>query len=71
MQSLLKMVELEQDVIEFEAMPLPLEATMREAVSAVYAKALAKDIDVVLEPFENCLLWHHKKMDGGGFYEYP
>lgn len=61
MQSLLKMVQLEQDVIEFEAMPLPLEATMREAVNAVYAKALAKDIDVVLESFENCLLWHHKK----------
>lgn len=61
MQSLLKMVQLEQDVIEFEAMPLPIEATITEAVNAVYAKALAKDIAIVLTPFEDCSLWHHKK----------
>lgn len=61
MESLLKMVQLEQDVIDFETAPLPLEATLLEAVNAVYGKALAKEIAVTIAPFEDCLLWHHKK----------
>ena len=61
MQSLLKMVQLEQDVIAFEAAPLSLEETVREAVNAVYGKALAKQIEITVVPFEDCLLWHHKK----------
>lgn len=61
MQSLLKMVQLEQDVIEFEATPLPIEATITEAVNAIYGKALAKNITLSIEPFKDRLLWHHKK----------
>lgn len=61
LQSLFKMVKLEQDVIRFETEQASLKETLVSALSSVYEKAEKKEIRIVTEPFPDCLLEHNPK----------
>lgn len=61
LQSLFKMVDLEQGVIAFEAGSLPIKATIQDAVTAVLDKADKKEIDILTEDFQDRNLWHNRK----------
>lgn len=61
LQSLFKMVKLEQDVIRFETEPASLKETLVSALSSVYEKAEKKEIRIVTEPFPDRLLEHNPK----------
>ena len=61
LQSLFKMVNLEQGVVVFEAEPLPVRETIQDAVSAVWDKADRKGIRILTESFPNRLLFHNRK----------
>lgn len=61
LQSLFKMVNLEQGAVIFEAEALPVKETIIDAVSAVLDKADKKEICIVSEPFSDRILWHNKK----------
>ena len=51
LQSLFKMVNLEQGAVVFEAEPLPIKETILDAVTAVLDKADKKGIEITTEPF--------------------
>lgn len=59
--SLTKMVKLEQDIIEFEAGNHQIGQTILDAVDAVYAKIEGKGIQLILEPYEDCFLYHNRR----------
>ncbi len=61
LQSLFKMVNLEQGAVVFEAEPLPVRETIQDAVSAVWDKADRKGIRILTESFPNRLLFHNRK----------
>ena len=61
LQSLFKMVKLEQDVIRFETEQASLKETLVSALSSVYEKAEKKEIHIVTEPFPDRLLEHNPK----------
>lgn len=61
LQSLFKMINLEQGAIVFEAESLPIKATIQDAVSAVFDKAYKKKIRILTEIFQDRKLWHNKK----------
>lgn len=61
LQSLFKMVKLEQDVIRFETGQASLKETLVSALSSVYEKAEKKEIRIVTEPFPDRLLEHNPK----------
>ena len=61
LQSLFKMINLEQGAIVFEAESLPIKATIQDAVSAVFDKAYKKKIRILTEMFQDRKLWHNKK----------
>lgn len=61
LQSLFKMVNLEQGAVVFEAEPLSIRDTILDAVSAVLDKADKKAIRITTEPFVDRTLWHNRK----------
>lgn len=61
LQSLFKMVKLEQNVICFEAEYILLRETILNAVNAVYEKAEKKRIEIIIEPFADCKIYHNRK----------
>lgn len=61
LQSLFKMVALEQNAIVFEIKPLPIQETIMDAVSTVYDKAWKKQILIELKSKENPVLLHNRK----------
>lgn len=65
--SLMKMVKLEQDVIEFETQELPVRQTILEAIDAVYDEASKKGIQIISEPYEDRKLYHNRKWTAEGF----
>lgn len=61
MQSLLKASRLENGLISFQAEMLPVKATIADAISAVYAQASGKKIEIMLEEFSDVSLYHNRK----------
>ena len=61
LQSLFKMVNLEQGAVVFEAKPLPIKETIMDAVAAVLDKADKKEIKILTEPFADRIIWHNRK----------
>lgn len=61
LQSLFKMVNLEQGAVVFEAEALPVRNTILDAVTAVLDRADRRNIRILTEPFEDRLLWHNRK----------
>lgn len=61
LQSLFKMVKLEQGVIQFETEQSSLKETLLSALNSTYDKAEKKEICIVTKPFEDCLLMHNRK----------
>ncbi|OPJ61439.1 sensor histidine kinase [Clostridium oryzae] len=61
LQSLFKMVKLEQNVISFEADNLPIKDTVLDAVNIVYGKADKKNIEIEVEAYSDCVLYHNRK----------
>lgn len=60
-ESLSKMVKLEQNIDGFEVQNIGIKQTLLEAVDTVYDKLEKKEMDLVLEPFEDRLLYHNRK----------
>lgn len=61
LNALFKMVELEQGAVVFDTQPLAIRATLAEAVGATLDKAENKKIEICVEPFTDCLLYHNRK----------
>lgn len=59
--SLGKMVKLEQDVITFEAENCFVRQTILDAVDAVFEKVEKKEINIILEPYEDLPVFHNRK----------
>lgn len=64
MSSLLKMIRLEQNVILPEPQELPIRQTILDAVDTVYDEVDKKGLQILVEPFEDCLLYHDRKWTG-------
>lgn len=61
LQCLLKASRLENGIIQFQAGYAGIKPTVAKAVSAVYAQASAKQIELYVEEFENISLYHNPK----------
>lgn len=61
LQSLFKMVKLEQGVIQFETEQSSLKETLLSALNSTYDKAEKKEICIITKPFKDCLLMHNRK----------
>lgn len=61
LQSLFKMVRLEQGAIQFEIEPQGIRDTILGAVNTVYEKAEQKQILIVTDSFKDTLLYHNRK----------
>lgn len=61
LQSLFKMVKLEQGVIHFETEQSSLKETLLSALNSTYDKAEKKEICIITKPFKDCLLMHNRK----------
>ena len=61
LNSLFKMVKLEQDVIVFEAEAALIRRTLLDAVNLVYEKAERRQIEIETEYFPDCRLYHNPK----------
>lgn len=59
LNSLFKMVKLEQDTIEFTTGAFSIKNTLTAALSDVYEKALKKDISLVMKEFDDIYLKHN------------
>lgn len=59
LNSLFKMVKLEQDTIEFSTGAFSVKNTLIAAMSDVYEKALKKDISLIMEEFDDIRLNHN------------
>ncbi len=59
LNSLFKMVKLEQDTIEFATGAFSIKHTLVAALSDVFEKALKKDISLVMDEFHDIELIHH------------
>ena len=60
-ESLSKMVKLEQNIDGFEVQNIGIKQPLLEAVDTVYDKLEKKEMDLVMEPFEDRLLYHNRK----------
>lgn len=60
-ESLSKMVKLEQNIEGFEASDTTIRQTILDAVDTVYEKMEQKEIRLILEPFEDRRLYHNRK----------
>ena len=60
-ESLSKMVKLEQNIDEFEVQDTKIKQTILDAVDAVYAKLEKKGIRLEMEEFDDRLLYHNRK----------
>ena len=61
LNSLFKMVRLEQNAISFEAENLSIKKTLTRAVNGVIGKAENKDISINIDEFLDIVLWHNEK----------
>lgn len=61
MQNLVKASRLENGMIEFQAKNTGIKETIARAVSAVYAQASRKQIEIQVEEFEDISLYHNPK----------
>lgn len=61
LQSLFKMVRLEEGVIQFDAEVNPVKETLRKAINSVYEKAASKEIEIVTQETEEIYLVHNVK----------
>lgn len=61
LNSLFKMMKLEDEVIRFKAEGCLIKETLQLAISAVYEKAQKKGIEVITEDFTDIRLWHNRK----------
>ena len=60
-ESLSKMVKLEQNLDDFEIKNTKIRQTILDAVDTVYEKLEKKDIQLDMESFENRFLYHNRK----------
>lgn len=60
-ESLSKMVKLEQNIDRFELKDTPIRQTILDAVDTVYEKVEKKELHLDLEPFEDRALYHNRK----------
>lgn len=60
-ESLSKMVKLEQNIDGFEVKSTGIKQTILDAVDMIYEKMEKKEIHFTLEPFEDKLLYHNRK----------
>lgn len=60
-ESLSKMVKLEQNIEGFEAADTAIRQTIFDAVDTVYEKMEKKEIRLTVEPFADCRLFHNRK----------
>lgn len=60
-ESLSKMVKLEQNIDGFEAKNTPIRQTILDAIDTVYEKVAKKALYLNLEPFEDRSLYHNRK----------
>ena len=60
-ESLSKMVKLEQNMESFEANDIEIRQTILDSVDAVYGKMEKKDLRLVVEPFTDRRLFHNRK----------
>ena len=60
-ESLSKMVKLEQNIDEFEVTGTKIRQTILDAVDTVYEKLEKKEISLSMEPFEDRLLYHNRR----------
>ena len=61
MADLLKASRLENGMIRFEAENIGIKETIARSVSAVYAQASAKNIELIVEEFKDFCLYHNPK----------
>lgn len=61
MVDLLKASRLENGIIHFEAQDTGIKRTIAKAVSSVYAQAAARDIELAVEEFQDCAIYHNPK----------
>ncbi len=61
MQDLLKASRLENGMIRFQAEPKPIRPTIAKAVSAVYAQACGRQMEIRVEEIEDLSLYHNPK----------
>ena len=60
-ESLSKMVKLEQNIDGFEGNVIGIKQTILGAVDTMYEKLEKKEINLTLEAFEDRLLYHNRK----------
>ena len=60
-ESLSKMVKLEQNIDGFEVKDTQIRQTILDAIDTVYEKVEKKDLHLNLEPFEDRALYHNRK----------
>ncbi|WP_330382180.1 MULTISPECIES: HAMP domain-containing sensor histidine kinase [Lachnospiraceae] len=60
-ESLSKMVKLEQNIDGFEGKAIGIKQTILDAVDTLYEKLEKKEINFTLEPFQDKLLYHNRK----------
>lgn len=60
-ESLSKMIKLEQNIDGFEGKVTGIKQTILDAVDTIYEKLEKKKINFTLEPFEDILLYHNRK----------
>lgn len=60
-ESLSKMIKLEQNIDGFEVKDTPIRQTILDAVDTVYEKVEKKELHLDLEPFEDRALYHNRK----------
>ena len=60
-ESLSKMVKLEQNIDGFEGKAIGIKQTILDAVDTIYEKLEKKEINFTLESFEDRLLYHNRK----------
>lgn len=60
-ESLSKVVKLEQNIDGFEGKAIGIKQTILDAVDTIYEKLGKKEISFTLEPFEDRLLYHNRK----------
>lgn len=61
LESLFKMVKLEQGVILFDAKVDSLQKTLFQAIDNVYQKAERKGLEIITVPFSDCKVYHNRK----------
>lgn len=67
MQSLFKMIKLEQNAIELNVKGNGIKKTIRQAVSNIYEKAEKKNIEICMEETADYILLHDRKWTGEVF----